>query len=546
MVLPVRSETIRFGKVDLPCIRLRTWWTFLMTRHPKYVLGGFNLGTTSRLLLETFWKNLEKNMPSHAVYSMFDSEARVRCIPFYLHMDEGVGQRKRAVLVISAQTLFGLNTCDRFSEAYKTANVRTPDDAYHCMSGATFHSSKGSTFLSRFLFTTIPKKNYSKKNEDVFHGILRHLAEECCALMQSGINLNGARYYPICLGLKGDAPMLGKAGYFTRYFATMGKNKGCCHECLAGLDTLDFEDCTPQASWIGTIGLEPPWKPTRVSALTQIPSQSLCPEKFYRKDPFHIFKQSLGGYFIASTLVVTACDLGLFTEPGQSTAVANVLDQAYEDFYYYVRFEWKGKNINHLKSFTKEILHFPRVDSFPSARFKGSDCMMLVRWLRHLCLNGKVDPDLVMRPGVSLTQQDGKPFESQLFTQILKASTGAVQFFHILHTEGLWLTPAMARQAADSCQDFCTAYCALARTCYDCKWMRFRLEPCLHHFVHFAVELRQLLDAGVPYIYSPAADLCEADEDFVGKISRGTRVVHMQSMTQRTIDRYLLRLWFEF
>lgn len=31
----------------------------------------------------------------------------------------------------------------------------------------------------------------------------------------------------------------------------------------------------------------------------------------------------------------------------------------------------------------------------------------------------------------------------------------------------------------------------------------------------------------------------------VGRICRGSRMVHAQSMTQRTLDRYLVKLWFE-
>lgn len=461
-----------------------------------------------------------------------------------LHMDEGVGQRKRGVLVVSFQALWGRETASRYYENYKTADVKDDDDAARCMSESQFHASKGTTYRSRFLFTVIPKKNYSKKNEGTFHGMLRHLADAACSML-NGVNIGGTTYFPVCMGLKGDAPMLGKCGYFVRYFATMGKNKGCCHECMAGMDSFGFEDCSPTAAWIQTVGLEVPWRSDRVSPLSLIPGQSLTPEKFYKRDPFHIVKQSLGGHFVSSCIVVLGCDLGLFTNLGQSTAVQNVLDRAYLDFEYYIKHEWSGRTINHIKAFTKEILHYAKVDSFPAARFKGSDTMLLMRWLKHLIMNGPVDAYGVSRPGVSLVGQ-GNAFESQVYHQIWKGSRGAVQFFKLLHTEGMWLRPMVAQDVSDSCQAFCESYTVLAKLTFQRGWTRFRLEPCLHHFAHYAFEIRQQVLLGHPWIYNPAVFLCEADEDFIGKIARGSRTVHMQSMTQRTIDRYLLKLWLEY
>ena len=348
-------------------------------------------------------------------------------------------------------------------------------------------------------------------------------------------------YYPVCLGLKGDAPALAKAGYFNRYFANMGKNKGCCHECLAGLDEFPFEDVGPDAAWQSTVGLAPPWKESRVSPLSQLAGYKYRPEQFYCKDPFHIFKQSLGGHFVSSCIVLLACDLQLW--PGRSVAVASALDRAYLDFEYYIKFEWTGKGVNHLKAFTKEVFHFPRVDSYPAARFKGSDTMLLCRWLRHLCAHGPVDEETMCRRHV---EQQDQPFEGRVFKEIMKASAGAIQFFYILHKSGIWLDAPVAQEAATSVQDFCLSYRVLANLCFERELTRFRMEPCLHHFHHFAVEIRAQLSNSISKVFSPSVHLCEADEDSVGRICRGSRCVHMASMTQRTLDRYFIKLWFEF
>lgn len=549
MTLPIQPTPVSFvgaNKLEIPCLKLTTWWHYLLSTHPDFLMGGFQFGSMSQLLLDTYWQNMESCFPDHAVFTLHDRETRKRCIPFYLHMDEGVGLRKKAVLVMSAQAVFGLETQTRYNDFYTSSTVRTMDDAAGVMSRAQFHSARGSTYKSRFLFTAIPKKNYSKKNEYVFHGLLEELATECTSLMTTGVKIKDETFYGICMGMKGDAPALAKAGYFTRYFLTMGKGKGCCFECLAGLDGFEFEDCTANASWINTVGLEVPWKPNHVSPLVKVPGYKYSPELFFKRDPFHVFKQCLGGYFISSAIVVMGCDLGLFTFQDDSMAVKAVLERAYNDFEYYVKYEWRGKTINHLKSFTKETFHFPRVDSYPSARFKGSDCMMLLRWLRHLTLNGPVNHDHLLRPGCNLAEESNRPFELQLFKEVLKACSSGLEFFHIIHSEGIWLDLATAKQLADSCQTFCLSYCSLARLCFERGLTRFRLEPCLHQFSHFAVDIRKQLQRSVPFVHSPAPFLCEADEDFIGKICRGSRMVHAQSMTQRTMDRYKIKLWFEY
>lgn len=551
MSLPLRthSHTLGANHVSVPCIPLKTWWPYLLVHRSPLVLGGFERGA-SKLLLQTFWKNLENAMPDHEIFEMHDAAALCQCVPFYLHMDEGVGQRKKGVMVINFQSVFGQECASRYQEHCKSVGHPRRVDEETGMSQSQFHSSKGSTYKSRFLVTCMSKKQYGKKNEDVWVQFLEVLARECCSLMTSGVQVRGTTWFPICLGLKGDAPMLAKAGFFTRYFGTMGKDRGCCHECLAGHDGYDFENCSLQASWINTIGLQPPWKPTKVSPLGRIPTRKYSPEAFYKKDPFHVFKQSLGGYFLASTIVTLGCDLELFTKPGESTAVQNVLDRAHADYAFFMQYEWKGKNNSHLKSFTKEILHFQKLDTYPSARFKGGDCMMLLRWLKHLMTFGVVDMDLKYRTGLSPVSDFAKPLQAKICEQVLKACVNGLAFFHHLHTEGLWLDCSLASAMADQCQNFCLAYCELARITFEQSLTRYRLEPCLHQFMHYSVELRQrpnnLDDSMTSYLPSPSQFLCEADEDFVGKLSRLSRHVHMQTMSQRVIDRYLVKLWLEY
>ena len=200
-----------------------------------------------------------------------------RCIPFYLHMDEGTSLRKSAILVLTVQTLFGADTLDRLQKLMQQTD-RTMESMRRVMTQAMNHSAAGSTYKSRFLFTAIPKKWYSRLNSNVYTGMLQKIADECVELFNSGISIFGHKYYMICLGLKADQPAQAKAGNFTRSFANLGQNKGCCFECLAGLNAYPFEEVNSQPAWLATLHAQLSWN--QPSPLVQIPHKPFQSETF--------------------------------------------------------------------------------------------------------------------------------------------------------------------------------------------------------------------------------------------------------------------------
>ena len=222
-----------------------------------------------------------------------------RCVPFYLHLDEGTGLRKSAVLIFTAQAVFGQETASRFEAEYASRPT-----VFEAMTRAQFHSSKGSTYKSRFLFTCLPKKWYSKKNSHIYPGMLQTLTDECLNLFTDGIQIAGQRYFFICLGLKADQPAQAKAGRFNRSFANMGRNKGCCFECLAGLDPFPFEEISRNPRWLPSMDTVLPWDPTAPSPLVSIPHRQFQSATFFKRDPFHLWKQSIGGHYVASSIVL--------------------------------------------------------------------------------------------------------------------------------------------------------------------------------------------------------------------------------------------------
>ena len=315
-------------------------------------------------------------------------------------------------------------------------------------------------------------------------------------------------------------------------------------ECLAGKPECPWEDVSTTPRWESTISLVNPWNANAPSPLLGIPSQTFRPERRFRKDPFHIFKQTLGGHFVASS-VVLFLDLGYFERPGLPNNVDAQLEYAHEDFHHFVKKEWSGKTVADLKSFTKGIFHWQKVKTFPFARLKGSDTMLCIRWLFQLLQHGCVPLGGSERPRKSLMTQPLAPWHVPFLERMQRACRCSLEFFHLLHSNGVWLSPEVARQMAQCAQTFCGDYSALAKLCHSRGLRRYHLEPTLHYFHHYGIDMiRHLRQHGEVPQLSPGVDNCEADEDFVGRQARLSRQCHATTTTTRTIERYLIKTYF--
>ena len=84
----------------------------------SHILGGRRNVRDAEEVLLTFWKRFEAICPKHQLFE--DARMGVkdlrRCLPMYLHGDEGTTYRKSGVLVISWQSAFGYGCSKRASE----------------------------------------------------------------------------------------------------------------------------------------------------------------------------------------------------------------------------------------------------------------------------------------------------------------------------------------------------------------------------------------------------------------------------------------------
>ena len=540
MSLPLKVELYQHGFIFVAHLKLRAWFTLLLKERSELLFAGFNrTRTEAELALTCFWQNFKVAQPDHEVFRTHGDRLQ-HCLPYYLFLDEGVGLRKSGVLVVSFEMLVGSDTADAFVRNLQNGGRRP--NLMQVMSESQCHNARGRTWDSRFLYTVLPKKAY--KNNGVFPKLLGWLADECVELTQHGVTVRGVSYYPICLGVKGDAPMQAKVGNFQRSFANMGYNKGCCFECKAGLHPYCFEDTRFTPDWESTIFSERPYRDP--SPLLRIPARPSAPEAFFKRDPFHTFKQSIGCSFLSSTIVLL-CEMGYW--PGPSESVPEQLKRSYTDFAFFVKREWPGKNMQSLKSFTKELFHWPRVGSYPAGRFKGGDCSLMMRWVHHVVLSGVVDVNVEphVRSGSSLLQNPLELWHAPFLQQILKASAAGIKFFQVLHRSGCWLARDVMREVGLNAARFTQAFSELASLCHGRDLPRYHLVPSLHAFHHFWVDCKLASsNPAASYCLSPNTSNCEANEDFVGKIARLSRKVHARSTAHRTLERYLVKLWCEW
>ncbi|CAE7493229.1 unnamed protein product, partial [Symbiodinium sp. CCMP2456] len=293
--------------------------------------------------------------------------------------------------------------------------------------------------------------------------MLDKIREEATSLLEDGFTLqDGSRYFACLVAVKGDAPAIAKAGNLDRNFQNLGNP--LCPECLAGAPGVPFEDC----------------------------------------------------YFSASSIVLIA-ELGYWNS--DSNNFDDVMERAYEDFAHYVKHDFRGGGVPHLKHFTRTNLHYPRTSSFPYMRPKGSDIMLLTRWLGFLMLHG---------PLLGGARSNGNMIDNPLdashagfFRNISAASTAAAKFFRVIHNRGLWLSREYAQQVKGATLQFAEAYSQLAMQCHTEGRARYSLVPSFHYWHHFYVDAkRQLRDPTRQYLLSASIGSCEADEDFIGKVSQ--------------------------
>ena len=310
-----QSMSVKISKIDLPTksgmphILFRDWLKELVENDDLDLLVGTkDVGEMERRL-SIFWSRYEQVHPEHKIYSR--ARAGVlqlsRCIPVLFHGDEGRSVKKKQLMVLSSHGCLGKGS--------------RPSSHLDGLSGTSADPLKlnmlGSTMRTHFPLCVLPIQLYSQC-EAAFHQMLEVQARDFKSLFLEGVAIRDKHYYVCCLGVKGDAPFLAKAGRFNRSFTrrpTRAQSKkpctGICHQCSAGdesrIPAMPFEEYgVERPFWLQSEGEVAAY--TTPSALLAIPYDDGDGSAMFKWDLFHNVHLGIGKYY-ASSAVCTILEL---------------------------------------------------------------------------------------------------------------------------------------------------------------------------------------------------------------------------------------------
>lgn len=98
---------------DFPWIKPTDYLkTLSRTNDMGHLLGGHSLNEAKPLLLR-FWERFRTVYPNHQLWDHHGARDLSKCIPIFLHGDEGTSFKKGGILVFSFQGAIGLGTSKR-------------------------------------------------------------------------------------------------------------------------------------------------------------------------------------------------------------------------------------------------------------------------------------------------------------------------------------------------------------------------------------------------------------------------------------------------
>lgn len=508
--------------VRLPYLRPSDTLRYLLRNEPWLVLGGLRPGQETHQLLSAFWDLYRNEHGSHAVYKMARENKVLlsHTIPVFLHGDGGRTQKKTPLEVVSIRPALGIDT----EESPLQCSCSEPV-VYHGIDKGDALSmrlnQKNHSYLTHFLVFAFPSKKY-KATPGLLHSLLEAMSMDLKHTCCDGISVGGTTYHFAVLGMSGDMEYHAKTGVLNRSYQNVGHRNfiPCCHECQAGDFRWPFEDVSSNPKWTETLYATPPWRVA--PPFKHIPFEDWDTgdaARFFKKDPFHIFRLGIARNFIGSTIVIF-CLEGVFDYEGSdSLAIDARLSRAWSSFTLWC-------DANHvtpaaIRSFSKEKLHLPTMGSFPWCGGKGSDSILLIKWLKFVS-------------GI----HGGDHADQLIFRLVFKACDGGLAF-QCVHAHGTWLMPTCRTKIIQVAKHFDQSYARLAHYAYAKKWQLYAMVPKVHAFNHFPVQLG--LQEYEDYSLNPALFDCSMSEDFIGRVSKQSRRVSFVQVVENTILAYKVK-----
>lgn len=461
--VPISEMKFVFDKdtVEVPYISPLQLFPYILKNHRELLLGGFKTIHDGVDLLQGWWQVFKTPHPNHSVFASADENALGYTIPVYLYGDEGKGKRRGNTAIFTAETPFGLHTVKKARSEHRHTDCCKchPQDRTKQRLGGVLtskwkgnvgyatHNMKEHSYLSKFLLWVLPCQLY-KQYDDLMALVVKQIALEFRQLFHEGVTVESRVWTFAVVGMKGDMKWHVALGGLTRHHGTKGTKRPLmmCWECHAGLPNLPYEDVSETPLWSTTLyqtrpfEVEPP--------LSAVPFDSVCGERMYKRDIFHITRLGVFRHYVASILV-TIIKWGYFKiEPPPPEG--NSADVQLQRSFGHCKL-WCltfGKTLA-LRSFSRRLLNWPNYHTFPWSNTKGSDTFILCQWLVDLL-------------GQLVRQPLGDPSRRSMFEVMIEVGRAAVSFSQNLFDHHLVLSRPCAMFAVEQSTIFLRGYSWLA------------------------------------------------------------------------------------
>ena len=321
--------------IVLPWIRPSSWFGYLVPRHPHCVCGTAQDWQQELL---TFWECYQQTHPGHEAFR--NPERLNRTVPIALHGDEGRYLKRSHFLVLTVESLLGVQKSRRQPCDCKSDRCLERYGDLQGLEGSARKSkasrqecnAKGHPYLSKFLCAGMSSSQY-KEHPELLESIFELLSADLQSFCTEGTDIPGyGRVYGGFMGLKGDMAFHHKVGQLSRSYYNLGPKRDIpiCHLCLAGSPSVAFETVSDTPEWEASYCIEEPWRSP--PALTSVPFDPLCKPEIFRLDPFHLWRVGLGRDVVGSG-IVSLCRLGYMDlEPDCSENIEDRLVRAHALF----------------------------------------------------------------------------------------------------------------------------------------------------------------------------------------------------------------------
>lgn len=507
---------------------------YLMHHHPGVLVGGLQTAQERAVHLKTFWEAYRLGNKDDMIFEEHNNNLE-RVLPLFWHGDEGRGKRRGNTVVVSCETAIGTNTvlnsrkrkmetCDcnpalDMKQRFRNLQRNLSPEQLKVLELQTT-TMKGHSMLHHWPLFIIPSSVHHAHPKALIK-LLEILAADFKQLFFDGFTLGGKTFNAAVIGAKGDLKWFGKIA-LQRSWENQGRIRdvACCHMCLGGQPGIKWEDVTSDPPpWKATIYAQRPWH--LAPAMLPVPINRFTPEKQYRLDVFHLTKVGIYRDVCGSII----CYLAMKGYFGQQGTFESKLVTAHMGFILYCRTVGRSPA---LRTFSRRLFMYDRFDQYPWSNTKGSDTMLLLRWLQ------------VQLVGFENTLLDQSHLQN---LQVMRAVCQAARkIFGHLNNHGLWVKRDCAMCFYRELQGFIRGYSALAAALLnDPQFNGFAMKPKLHLLRHCSLDISDCLHAGHQIQLSLNSTNCEADEDLIGRVCRLSRRLDSRKIGERVLGCCLLK-----